>query len=561
VRLAPGWPGRNSTIQRIWTGKGDYRALQGYTDLEPWEQKWVDAYIAGTNVSTQKQWQGALKNASPLALLGHMTDAEAGDYLKNNGSTLKEDLFYYLTDRVNVHANKHLLPNALLTNGAPQKPLLPPNIKPASRDSFPLTNGHDFRQSTKPPGTAVRQQALSVEQASERFLLHQGNKMYLCMACGNISQETNMQNDHQVAWANLSKKLAELVVLLNRDATSAARMAADWGTTFNDFFTKNGSHYEPKACFASDYSNNMNNLLLICVGCNSLGAKKVQDAESWYKQQPLFGQSFIDFAMEGKPLDLLGAPSRGGGYGSAARDWGDGPAKASIKDLREVDSRSRENLTEIGRHQNESYDAGQAASGNPALAPAARSAKRKYEGALASQRHLSKAMHTSTAKPIEQEDFSAISDDEMSGKVFDRYAADGHKRRKKKDVANDPALAALRTVPLETIQNASTGAECELEERRAELRKQAEKFVFDSTRTNPLMEAYETPLFASYCALVTRTRKQLIKQAIECGKTGGPPVWPPAFWSHTAKGKMTQELKEAYEKGEGQKKPQYCAFM
>jgi hypothetical protein len=275
-------PGRSTTIQRAWTGNTPYTSFAGYQALKAWEQKWVDDYITKTAVvSTQKQWKDELNKLNAQQVFNFMTHAEAVTYFEQHGHTLTASMFEYFLNKINAYVNLNTLPNPLALSGAPHLPNLPASIKAATGDAFPLTNGHAFRGSTAAAtGTAIRIEGLATEAASNRSQVHEGIQKNLCLACAKNVPQDVMQSDHQVAWSILCGKLATLVLYLNQDAATAATVATTWGPTFAHFFTSVGGTYKPKACFASDYSNNRNNLLLICASCNTLGAKNAASVES-----------------------------------------------------------------------------------------------------------------------------------------------------------------------------------------------------------------------------------------------------------------------------------------
>jgi hypothetical protein len=543
---------RQSVVQCLWKGNGDYRTMAGYTALNSWEKKWVDDYISKNDITAQAQWQKVLGKLKPYdpQLVDFMTYEEARGLLETRSKALEDADFTNLENRMRIDALSRGIPDEALTKRLPTPPHLPPNIKPRPTRSkaFPIVNKQDkqFRDSSVGPSTAVRVDLMQNEANQGRLGLHKGVEMVFCSICCRNVLKSVMQTDHQVAWKNLSGRLALLVADMNADTAAVAAAQTAFGIDFNRYFVQQTSGtWRPSDVYMSDFSNDERNLYLICSNCNTIGAKKAEEASQWYRRQALFGKAFLDYASNGQPLNYLGQPSVGEGFGAAAREWTDnGPAHKSIETLRQVDLNYQDIVSQIGSLQNEHYVAKQDALLDPSLAPQAKQKKRLHNGALASTRHLSKTAIDLAITPEEQEGYSSSSEDEAIKETKKKVRKIQYERSIRKEIANavDQQIQIWRHDPLKVFHNSTNDMALRLEQRRRLLRRAVELFFFEN-RPLPKMEPYESVLCKDYRDHVNNTYTRLLAGA----QNSTTPPELPEYWSAKAKGLGYGKLRDASE--------------
>ena len=85
------------------------------------------------------------------------------------------------------------------------------------------------------------------------------------------------------------------------------------------FFAKINDKYYGTLFFYELYYNDVNNLWLICSACNN--AKSDKDVLEWLKEQPFYGQEFLDHIGTVANDGVLIKTEDGRGLAQAATEW------------------------------------------------------------------------------------------------------------------------------------------------------------------------------------------------------------------------------------------------
>jgi hypothetical protein len=177
-----------------------------------------------------------------------------------------------------------------------------------------------------------------------------------CPGCGKLNKDAAMAKDHQHSWDKLRDDLFRIALEINGNPGSLAVVQSHYGAVFNDFFDVDADHHVlAKHELWNNYSNDLNNLLLLCSTCNSTD-KKVDDPKTWFEKAPYFGKAFIKFV--GPLSTVFHVPKDG--WGNKARQWLLGQIKR-IKPLIVLDT-SAHNMR---GHHTEAFTAYSEAKGLP----------------------------------------------------------------------------------------------------------------------------------------------------------------------------------------------------
>lgn len=286
-----------------------------YKNLENYEQKRVKDMLETADPVLYTSWDEVKKELArnkreltPSLVKYIKTQDElrhATDYLKTRGMTLPMPLLKILEKKANqIGGGSKLqqsdLPDLPTTATAPTKNWNDTqNIRDESHKSFwPSTKTQIFAD------TAFLGETLG------------GQKHMLCPGCVKLQKEEAMAKDHQHSWNDLRDALLEIALKANENPKSFKVLQTHYGTEFDEFFEVKKNVIYAKHALWNNYSNNLNNLLLLCSTCNSTD-KKVADPAQWFKDAPYFGDPFISFI--GPLGGAFHEPS--GGWGAKAREW------------------------------------------------------------------------------------------------------------------------------------------------------------------------------------------------------------------------------------------------
>ena len=149
----------------------------------------------------------------------------------------------------------------------------------------------------------------------------------ICATCGQVTDATQFEVDHQQAFSELRDNLQLLArgMAVNANLYNGIQGGKK---SFDRLFQTNGKpgtvgcEVLLTAEAVNVYSNDIGNLMRICRHCNGAWGKSDQDMFVWFRKSPYFGQAFIDahFPLLGHTT-VIARTKTGEGWGKAARDW------------------------------------------------------------------------------------------------------------------------------------------------------------------------------------------------------------------------------------------------
>lgn len=118
-----------------------------------------------------------------------------------------------------------------------------------------------------------------------------GEVLVPCMAHGDYVCVESLQADHLQAKFDIKLRQEALVAQLNSEPAFAAYVMALPG--IDKFFVYHEEKYYGTLFFYELYFNDIDNIWLICQTCNH--GKQDEDVLSWFSNQWLYGQEFLDY--------------------------------------------------------------------------------------------------------------------------------------------------------------------------------------------------------------------------------------------------------------------------
>jgi hypothetical protein len=145
----------------------------------------------------------------------------------------------------------------------------------------------------------------------------QGETLVPCIAHGDYVDVESLQVDHAQAKEDIQQRQQVLVALLNDDPEFARFVMQLDG--MNKFFVKVDEIYYGTVFFYDLYFNDIDNLWLICGACNL--HKSNEDAVSWFRDQWLYGDEFINYIGRLKDPIILAKTENKQGLAEVAIQW------------------------------------------------------------------------------------------------------------------------------------------------------------------------------------------------------------------------------------------------